>query len=91
MLIFFVICVSRLSSLYCFVCSLQPCCHLLGKGWPLDSLVCEVLHPYLLPCIVVTFQHVALIVSISNLFIPLNFNKQDSELQCLFRVKEDLS
>ena len=25
---------------YCLVCSLQPCCHMLGKGWPLDSLVC---------------------------------------------------
>ena len=28
----------------CFlVCSLQPCGHLLGKGWPLGSLVCYVL------------------------------------------------
>ena len=26
----------------CFlVCSLQPCGHLLGKGWPLGSLVCD--------------------------------------------------
>ena len=24
------------------VCSLQPCCHLLGKDWPLGSLVCGV-------------------------------------------------
>ena len=27
---------------YCFVCSLQLCGHLLGKGWPLDSLVGDV-------------------------------------------------
>ena len=25
------------------VCSFQPCGHLLGKGWPLGSLVCDVL------------------------------------------------
>ena len=31
------------SCLSCFlVCSLQPCGHLLGKGWPLGSLVCNV-------------------------------------------------
>ena len=34
---FFVIYVSCLA---CFIfCSLQPCCHLLGRGWPLGSLV----------------------------------------------------
>ena len=27
---------------YCLVCSLQPSGHLLGKGWPLGSLVCDV-------------------------------------------------
>ena len=37
----FVIYVSCLS--YVLVCSLQPCGHLLGKGWPLGSLVCYVL------------------------------------------------
>ena len=26
----------------CLDCSLQPCGHLLGKGWPLASLVCDV-------------------------------------------------
>ena len=26
----------------CLVCPLQPCGHLLGKGWPLGSLVCDV-------------------------------------------------
>ena len=31
------------SCLSCFlVCSLQPCGHLLGKGLPLGSLVCDV-------------------------------------------------
>ena len=40
--ILFVIYVSLLSLLDCLVCSLQPCDHLLGKGWPLGSLVCGV-------------------------------------------------
>ena len=32
------------SCLSCFLaCSLQPCGHLLAKGWPLDSLVCDFL------------------------------------------------
>ena len=31
--------VSRLSLLYCIVCSLQPCYHLLGTGWRLGSLM----------------------------------------------------
>ena len=38
--ILFVIYVSCLSC--CLVCSLQPCGHLLGKGWPHGSLVCDV-------------------------------------------------
>ena len=33
---------SRLSLWYCIVFSLQSCDHLLGKGWPLASLVCDV-------------------------------------------------
>ena len=33
---------SRLSLLYCLVCSLKPCGHLLGKCSPLCSLVCDV-------------------------------------------------
>ena len=38
--IFFVIYISCLS---CFlVCSLQPCGHLLGKGWTLGYFVCDV-------------------------------------------------
>ena len=39
LLVPFVIYISRLSSLYCLVCSLQHCDHLLGKGLPLRSLV----------------------------------------------------
>ena len=27
---------------YCLFCVLQPCGHLLGKGWPLGSSVCDV-------------------------------------------------
>ena len=38
----FVIYASCLSLLCCLACSLQPCDHLLGKGWPLGSLVCDV-------------------------------------------------
>ena len=45
--IHFVISVSCLSLSYCLVCFLQPCGHLLGKGWPLGSLV---RHVYLRFC-----------------------------------------
>ena len=31
-----------LSLPYFLVCVLQPCGHLLGKGWPLGSHVCDV-------------------------------------------------
>ena len=44
--IIFVICGSCLSLRYYLVCSLQPCGHLLGKDWPLGSLVCFVTFPY---------------------------------------------
>ena len=40
--ILFIIRVSSLPFSYCLVCSLQHCGHLLGKGWPLGSLVCYV-------------------------------------------------
>ena len=40
--ILFVIYVSRLYLLYCLVCCLQSCDHLLGKGLFLDFLVCNV-------------------------------------------------
>ena len=39
--ILFVICVLDVCLLYSLVCSLQPCGHLLGKGWPLGSIVCD--------------------------------------------------
>ena len=35
-------CYLCLSLLCCLVNFLQPCDHLLGKGWPLGSLVCYV-------------------------------------------------
>ena len=41
--ILFEIHVSCLSLLCGLVCSLQPCDHLLGEGWPLGSLVCFVM------------------------------------------------
>ena len=53
--------------------SLQPCGHLLGKGWPLGSLVCDVL------CVFVTFlcdilgQVWYLIVSIPDLCLLTYF------------------
>ena len=31
-----------LSLLYCLVCSSPPCDYLLGKDWPLGSLLCDV-------------------------------------------------
>ena len=37
----FVIWVLCLSLFYCLICSLQSCDHLLGKTWPLGSLVCS--------------------------------------------------
>ena len=39
--IFFAICVSCMYVNF-LVCSLQPCGHLLGKGWPLGFHVCDV-------------------------------------------------
>ena len=36
------VCYLCLSLPYCHVCFLQPCVHLLGKGLPLGSLVCDV-------------------------------------------------
>ena len=43
-LLLWIIFVIYVLCLSCFlVCSLQPCCHLLGKGQPLGSLVCDAL------------------------------------------------
>ena len=42
-LLLWILFVIYISCLSCFlVCSLQPCGHLLGKGWPLGSLVCDI-------------------------------------------------
>ena len=40
--LFFVICLSRLSLLSHLVSFLQTCGHLLGKDWPLGSIVYDV-------------------------------------------------
>ena len=39
----FAMCVSCLSLSYCLVCFIQPCSHLLGKGWPRGYLVYDIL------------------------------------------------
>ena len=39
--ILFLLFVFRVCLSYCLVWALQPCSHLLGKGWRLDSLVCD--------------------------------------------------
>ena len=67
----FVIYVSCLSFLCCLVCSLQPCDHLLGKGGLLGSLLgwgllCFGTFPYGVPG-----QVRYLIVSTSDLCLPL--------------------
>ena len=59
------------SRLACFlVCSLQPCGHLLAKGWPLGSLVCDVFFTF--PCGVLG-QVWSLIVSIPDLCLLTYF------------------
>ena len=55
------------------VCSLQPCCHLLGKGRPLGSLVCDVFLCYVTFPFGVLGQVWFLIVSIPDLCL-LYFN-----------------
>ena len=65
--IFFVIYVLCLS---CFhVCSLWPCGHLLGKDWPLDSLVCDVLLCFVTIPYCILGKVWCLIVSIPDLCI----------------------
>ena len=49
LVIVFAICVLCLSLLCCLVCSLHPCDHLLGKGWPLGFL------GVMFSCVFVTF------------------------------------
>ena len=53
-----------LSFQYCRVCFLQPCGHLLGKGWPLGSLVCDV------PCVV--FFHFPILCPGSGVVLDCN-------------------
>ena len=39
LILVFILC---LSLPFCLICVLQPCGHLLGKGWPLGPPVCDV-------------------------------------------------
>ena len=41
-------CVSWLSSSYCIDCFMQSCGHLLGKGLPFGSLVCDIIFCFVL-------------------------------------------
>ena len=64
----------------CFVCSLQYCGHLLEKGWPLGSLVCDVLLYFVtFPCDVLD-QMSYLIVSIPDLCLLPYFNMGTNKL-----------
>ena len=74
MWILFVVYVSCLSC--CLFCSLQSCGHVLGKGWPLGSLVCGVSCVFVIfPCGVLD-QVWYLIVSIPDLwFFPYSVHK----------------
>ena len=47
---FFYLCF-MLPLLYCLVCFLEPRDHLLGKGWPLGFLACDIL------CVFVTLSY----------------------------------
>ena len=77
---FFVIYVSCLSMSCFLVCSLQPCGHLLGKGKPLGSLVCDVLLYFVtFPCGVLGLVWY-LIVSIPDLCLLTYYVM----LSCLF-------
>ena len=85
--ILFVMYVSCLSC--CLVCSLQPCGHLLGKGWPLGVLVCDVFLCFVtFPCGALG-QVWCLIVSITDLCllpyfpISLGTHRSDHSLHCL--------
>ena len=76
MWIIFVIYVSCLSC--CLVCSLQPCGHLMGKDWPLGSLVCDVFLCFVtFPC-GVQDQVWYMIVSIPDLCLLLTFTSGPS-------------
>ena len=72
LLIFFLLFVS-LSLSNCFACFLQPCGHLLGKGWPRSgSLVCDV---FLCFCqsqsIHISFYLVSIMEQLHNVFFKL--------------------
>ena len=53
--------------------AILPCVHLLGKGWPLDSLVCCVFLCFVTFPYGVSGQVLYLVVSIPDLCLPLYF------------------
>ena len=70
--ILFIIYVLSVSLICCLVCSLQICHYLMGKGWPLGSLVCDVFLFF------VTFQYGAM---------AFNFDLSESyQLTCAIRL-----
>ena len=58
-----------LSLILCLICSLQPCYHLLGKGWPLSSPVCDIPCEFVTSPYNVSGQVWYLIVSIPDLYL----------------------
>ena len=59
---------------YCRVCSLLPCGHLLGKGWPLGSLICDVF---------LCFYHFPIWCSLSGVIFGINYWSLPSSLHWL--------
>ena len=82
--ILFVIYVSCFSFLCCRVCLLQPCDHLLGKGLPLGSLVCDVFLYFCQYLYCVPDQVWYFFVSIPDLYLLDLFMRKTSKLSCLF-------
>ena len=74
MLLLWILYVIYVSCLSCFlVYSLQPCGHLLEKGWPLGSLVCDVFLCFVTYQCAVLGQVSYLIVSIPDIFLLTYF------------------
>ena len=67
---------------YCLVCFCQPCCHLMGKNWPLGFLVCDVSFPY-----GALGQVWYLIVSIPDLCLLPYFNNENHRQEYKYHRK----
>ena len=64
---------------YYLVCFLQPCGHMMGKGWPLGSLECDVCLCFVTFSYCVLGQVWFLIVSIPDLCLISYFDKSTSK------------